>query len=169
MAALALSSLSSGSDVFIDANVFIYGLSSQSEQSQNFLRRCSREEVYGVTLFEIVNEATHRFMVMEAFTKGLITRPNAGKLQEKPDAVRTLADYWKDTQRILSLNLLFLATEEHVLRSSQQARAEAGLLTNDSMVVACMRNLGITSIASADSAFERVSGLTLYSPTDLTS
>jgi predicted nucleic acid-binding protein len=71
---MALASLASHSLIFIDANIFIYGLSGQSSQSAQFLERCLREDVTGITLFETVNEATHRFMVAEALAKDLITR-----------------------------------------------------------------------------------------------
>jgi hypothetical protein len=37
------------------------------------LERCSREDVTGLALFETVNEVTHRFMIAEALSKGLIT------------------------------------------------------------------------------------------------
>ncbi len=46
-------------------------------------------------------------------------------------------------------------------------RAETGLLTNDSVIVATMRDGGVTAIATADADFERVEGLRVYRPTDL--
>ncbi|MFV1980022.1 MAG: type II toxin-antitoxin system VapC family toxin [Rhodothermia bacterium] len=167
MAALALSELPAGSDVFIDANIFIYGLTPQSSEATDFLRRCSREEVYGVTLFEIVNEATHRFMLAEAVSKGDVERANAKTLGRRPEVVRNLTEYWVTTRRILGLNLLFLATEREVLIQAHQERQTAGLLTNDSMIVACMRNLGLERLASNDGSFDRVPGIQLYSPTDV--
>jgi len=52
MAAQPLSSLSSRSFIFIDANIFVYGLTGQCGQCRQFLDRCLREEVTGVTLYE---------------------------------------------------------------------------------------------------------------------
>ncbi len=46
-------------------------------------------------------------------------------------------------------------------------RAETGLLTNDSIIVATMRDAGLTAIATADGDFERVEGVQVYRPTDL--
>lgn len=168
MAALPLADLPDGSDVFIDANIFIYALTSQSTQAREFLARCSREQVYGVTLFEIVNEATHQFMVAEALEKGHITRRSASELAERPEVVRSLTGYWLNTIRVLDLNLLLLSTEEDVVRLAHGQRQAAGLLTNDSMIVACMSGLGITRLASNDRAFQRVPDIEVYSPTDLT-
>lgn len=66
MPAQPLSQLPAGADVFIDANIFVYGLMGQSVQCRDFLARCAREELFGISLFEIVNEATHRFMLATA-------------------------------------------------------------------------------------------------------
>src|SRR5437899_12706854 len=72
-----LTSVSTGSDIFIDANIFVYGLNGVSTQCLRLLERCSREEVTGISLFEIVNEATHVFMLGEARSKGLIAPPGS--------------------------------------------------------------------------------------------
>jgi predicted nucleic acid-binding protein len=63
--------------VFIDANVFIYALTAQSAECRQLFERCLREEVTGIALFETVNEVTHRFMIAEALSKGLITAGGA--------------------------------------------------------------------------------------------
>ena len=65
----------------------------------------------GITLFETVNEVTHRLMVAEALSKGLTTRANAKRLRENFELISTLTDYWKNVERLLALNLLFLAGE----------------------------------------------------------
>jgi predicted nucleic acid-binding protein len=95
-----------GSNVFIDANIFIYGLSGQPAQCRQLLERCSREEVTGICLFEIVNEATHRFMLAEAFANGLIPTASARALRNHFHVIPNLTAYWQNSQRILSLNLL---------------------------------------------------------------
>jgi predicted nucleic acid-binding protein len=69
-----------GTDVFIDANVLIYGLVGKSAECKNLLERCSREEVFGLCLYETANEATHRFMLAEAKAKGLVSNQPFGRL-----------------------------------------------------------------------------------------
>jgi predicted nucleic acid-binding protein len=115
------------SNIFIDANIFVYALSGTSAQCKHFLERCSREEVTGITLFEIVNEATHRFMLAEAKSKGLIRVESARELRSKFRVIPSLIDYWTETQRILALNLLFLATEETIVRSANVERTTSCL------------------------------------------
>ncbi len=157
----------SRSDVFIDANILIYGLAGQSTECRDLLLRCSREEVVGICLFETVNEATHRFMLAEAWSKGLVTSANARDLRGKPNVVKVLTDYWQNTERVLGLNLVFIALDEQVLRTAFRERETTGLLTNDSMIVSSMRLLGVSNLASADGDFDRVAGITVFGPSDL--
>lgn len=168
MASTGLSNLPSHGFIFIDANIFIYGLSGQSAESAQFLERWLREDVTGIT-FETVNEATHRFMLAEGLAKGLITRKTAKRLREQSKLIPTLSDYWVNVERLLSLNLLFVPVTEEILRAAQSERQAFGLLTNDSMIVACMREYGIAFLATNDADFERVAGITVFKPSDLSS
>ena len=167
MALRSLSNLPDQSFVIIDANVFIYALSGQSAMCRRFFERCLREEVTGIALFETVNEVTHRLMIAEALSKGLIMAGGAKALRNKFQQIPTLTDYWIDTQRILALNLLFMPVNETIIRNAQTVRQEAGLLTNDSMIVAGMREYGLSFLASNDADFDRVHDITVFKPTDL--
>ena len=167
MALRPLSNLPDQSFVIIDANVFIYALSGRSAECRQLFERCLREEVTGIALFETVNEVTHRLMIAEALSKGLITAGGAKALRNKFQQITTLTDYWLDTQRILALNLLFMPVNETIIRNAQTVRQEAGLLTNDSMIVAGMREYGLSFLASNDADFERVRDITVFKPTDL--
>ena len=162
-----LDDLPDTSDIFIDANIFIYGLSGQSAQCRRLLERCSREEVTGMCLFEILNEATHRFMLAEATSKRLISKENHNLLKQRFNAIPTLTEYWRDTERILSLNLLFLGTDEPVIRGAQAERESACLLTNDSMIISCMREYGVSFLASRDADFARARDIVVYQPNDI--
>jgi predicted nucleic acid-binding protein len=153
--------------VFLDSNVLIYGLTGVSKQCKRLLERCQREELTGVTLYEAINEVTHRLMVAEAKSKGVITSGGARALRRNFRLIPRLRDYWDDTIRLLNLNLLLLPVSETVLRSAQNERQAAGLLTNDSLIISCMREYGLSFLASNDSDFERVAGITIFKPTDL--
>ena len=167
--AAQLDAVPDGSNVLIDTNVFVYGLTNKSLQCKDFLTRCSREQVYGITLFEVVNEATHVFMLAEAKDKKLFAAPDKARrfLQKNPDEVKKLTAYWANTQRLMALNLLLLHCEEKILVGAHRARTESGLLTNDSVIVATMREYGISSIATNDALFDSVNGLSVFRPTDV--
>jgi predicted nucleic acid-binding protein len=164
----SLRDIPSGTDLFIDANILVYGLAGQSSECRDLLLRCSREELFGVCLYETVNEATHRFMLAEAMAKRLIPSEAARELSSRPGVVQALNDYWQNTQRVLALNLLFLELDEDVLRTGFVERQASGLLTNDSMIVSSMRLLGVPNLASADADFDRVAGIMVFGPSDLT-
>src|SRR3974390_2301600 len=165
----SLEAIPDGSDVIVDANIFIYGLSAQSAPCNAFLGRCSREEITGVKLFEVVHESTHVFMLGEAKQKGFIVGQEkpARYLAKNPERVKILSDYWVNTARLLSLNLLLLPMETEIVETAQAERVAAGLLTNDSLIVATMREYGISRIATNDHLFETVAGISVFSPTDV--
>jgi predicted nucleic acid-binding protein len=167
MAASALADAPAHSFIVIDANIFLYGLSGQSAECRHFLDRCLREEVTGITLFETVNEVTHRLMIAEALSKGLITRAAAHQLRGRSRLIPGLSVYWKTVERLLDLNLLFVPVNEAILRGAHAERQAANLLTNDSMIVSCMREYGVPFLASNDADFERVVEITVFKPTDL--
>jgi predicted nucleic acid-binding protein len=54
------------------------------------------------------------------------------------------------------------------LEASATVRTVTGLLTNDSLLVAAMQELGLQKLATLDQDFSRVSGLLVYQPADLT-
>ena len=153
--------------VFLDSNVLIYGLTGVSGQCADLLDRCQREELTGLTLYETINETTHRLMVAEAKSKGVSASGGARALGRSFRLIPTLRDYWHDTVRLLDMNLLIVPVSENILRSAQTERQAAGLLTNDSMIASCMREYGISFLATNDSDFERVAGITLFKPGDL--
>jgi predicted nucleic acid-binding protein len=167
MPPLPLPDIPAGSDVFLDANVLIYGLASSSLECLALLRRCSTDEVIGITSFHIVSEVTHRLMLEEAKSKGLVGSQPRKTLNEHPERVRQLTDYWAEIERLLCLNLLILTIDEDMIRAAQTERSEYGLLNNDSIVVACMRQYGITALATNDATFERVTDIFVYSATDV--
>src|SRR5487761_315513 len=134
-----------GSDLLIDANIFVYGLTAKSAECKTLLQRCSSEEITGITLLEVVHEATHVFMGAEARSKGLVTVGDkaAKYLRGHPEQVKLLTDYWFNTQRLLALNILLLPMAESIVMGAQIERAHSGLLTNDSVIVAAMKEYGI--------------------------
>ncbi len=167
MAAMPLSSLSSGSDVFLDANILVYALCGRSRECLNLLLRCASEEITGATTLEVVNEATHKLMLAEAFAKGLITQEKASALNKRPRDIRGLEVYWNQTLSILNGNLVIMDIDESRLHSANDVRTTEGLLTNDSLIVAAMRDYGLSALASNDSGFDHVGGLIRFVPSDL--
>lgn len=163
----ALPALLDGATVLVDANIFIYAFLAQSEQCARLIQRCRDEELFGVTTVEVVSEVCHRLMIRQAMDLGLIGRPSAVDLKAKRDAIKRLSRYWDLTFRIFEINFLVLPLNEERQRAAQQIRADYGLLTNDSLVVAAAREHGIWALASRDTDFDPIPDLTVYKPSDL--
>jgi predicted nucleic acid-binding protein len=162
-----LPKIPAGSNVFLDANILIYALGARSAECLSLLHRCASEEITGVTSLHVISEVTHRLMMKEAQAKGLAGADPRKTLNKHPERVRQLVDYWKETERLLSLNLLILPLEENAIHAAQLERVRYGLLNNDSLIVACMRLYGISQLATHDAGFERVSSISAFSPADV--
>jgi len=163
----SLQDLPDGTDVFLDANIFIYAVGEQSAQCKDLLLRCAQERVFGITTFDIVNEVTHRLMILEALSVGLIQKGGAEELKKRVARIPFLTKYWVLASKIFALNVLLLQTDESRLRQAHAVRASEGLLTNDSLIVAAMNEFGIPALATRDNDFDHLPNLIVYKPTDL--
>ena len=165
---MTLADLQHGDRVFIDANIFIYHFGGRSQECKVLLERCARRELFGYTSTSILAEVLHRLMVAEAIAKRLVTAKIAvRKLGEQPELVKQLTQYQDDVDKIPQMNLTILDLTQEVVTSSAEVRRDEGLLTNDSLVVACMREQGLTKLATANGDFDKVSRLEVCKPTDL--
>jgi predicted nucleic acid-binding protein len=165
---MQLTELQPADSIFIDANIFIYHFSGQSAECRTLFERCARRELVGYTSTPVLAEVLHRLMVAEAIQQGLVTAKNAvQKLTEKPALVKQLHQYNENVSQIGQMNLVVASLTPAVLAASAELRKTEGLLTNDSLVVASMLDLGLTKLASADEGFERIARIQVYKPSDL--
>jgi predicted nucleic acid-binding protein len=167
MANALLRDIPAGSNVLLDANVLIYSLSGISADCVELMRRCILEEISGFTTVEIVNEVSHRLMIAEAFSKGLITKPNSGALKGKHEVIRGLNEYWIQAERVLESNHLVLDLNELRIRHAQDIRRSHGLLTTDATILAAAFELGIDRIATNDTDFQNITGIMSHHPGDV--
>ena len=165
---MSLADLRDGDRVFIDANIFIYHFGGRSQECKALLERCARRTLLGYTATPVLAEVLHRRMVAEAIAKGLVTaRTAVRKLGEAPEVVKQLTQYQDDVSKIPHMHLTILPLTLEIVQASAEVRKDEGLLTNDSFVVAFMREQGLTQLATANGDFDRVGGIAIYKPTDL--
>ncbi|SRR5579885_1893220 len=119
-----LSALPGGTLVFVDANIFVYGLLRESAECAEFIERCRKEKVAGVTTNEVIGDVCHRLMVKEALDSGLISRPAAAALKGKHDAIRGMRTYGELTARLLRWNLAILPS--HAPGTTPPKASESG-------------------------------------------
>ena len=165
---MSLADLRDGDRVFIDANIFIYHFGGRSLECKAFLERCARRALLGYTSTSILAEVLHRRMVAEAIAQGLVTaRTAVRRLGETPEVVKQLPQYQDDVSKIPHMHLTILPLTLDIVQASAEIRKSEGLLTNDSFVVACMREQGLTQLATTNGDFDRVGSITIYKPADL--
>lgn len=169
MGPVNLDDIPSGSLCVIDTNVLLYAEQGVSDQAQRLLRRCARGELSCILPQTVWQEVTHKFMLAEAMTKGLISGGNpAGRLAAKPDAIRSLSLYRAKVQALVDLGIGFEAcTLKDLTKTAFGLQEKYGLLTNDAMVLSVAIRLKADALVSNDKAFHGVTEVTVYSPTDL--
>jgi predicted nucleic acid-binding protein len=168
MSTSTIEELPAGHRVFLDASIFLYHFFGRSEQCRHLLHRCERREVFGVTSVVTLNETSHRLMAMEAVQAGLVSPGGVpAKLRRRPDVVRGLRRHVEQLRCIVAWGIEVLPVDVALSMRAAGMRAATGLLTNDSIILATMREERVSAIATADSDFARVEGIHIYRATDL--
>ena len=166
---MLLSDLEDGSSIFVDANIFVYHFSEKSKfnpASTNFLERIEKRDIIGVTSTSVVQEATHRMMIMEAATilVDIKAKDYVKYLKAHTDIVKKLVKHQIIPEKIASFNLEIISPDINTIARSQQMKKRYGFLSNDALSLQIMEDLKINNLASNDSDFERVDFIKLYKP-----
>jgi len=164
-----LSDLESGSSIFIDANIFIYHFSKESKfnlASSDFLERVENGDVYGFTSIPVVQEVTHRMMIIEAAATfpGIKPKDLVKYLKKHPEAVQKLVTHQDIPGKIRSFNLEIVSPDIETLVRSQLLKGKYGFLSNDALSVQILKDMSIGNLATNDSDFERVDFIKVYKP-----
>ncbi len=156
------------SPIFIDANVLIYHFAGQSDECSAFLARVESGDLQGITSQPVLLEVAHRLMVLEAVEQGLSGGSSpATRLVRQPELVRRLSKYHFSVLKIPRMGIETLPFPADFLIGSQEYRQSYGLLVNDSLVPLQMREAGVSLLASADAAFDRVPWIQRAAPSDV--
>ena len=165
---MVLSEIEDGQRVFVDANIFVYHFAKKSRfnaASTNFLGRIERREIMGVASTSVVQEATHRMMIMEALSTVDNSVKNIVKhLKAYPNTVKKLGKHRAIPEKIASFNLEIVPPDMDAIIRSQEMKMRFGLLSNDSLTLQIMEDMGIKNLASNDADFEMVTFIKLYKP-----
>ena len=164
-----LSELKDGVSIFIDANIFIYHFWKEStfnSASSDFLDRVERGKIHGITSTAVIQEATHRMMILEAVSMLPHVKPRdmAKYLKDTPEVVKKLVNHQSIPSKIASFNVKTISLDIDTLARSQQMKGRYGFLSNDALSVQIMEDARINNLASNDFDFERVSFIQFYRP-----
>ncbi len=156
-----------GASVFVDANIFVFHFQPHTlfgSSCTDLLRRVELGELSGFTSTLVLGEVAHRLMTLEASAQfGWPTRI-VDRLKQNPVTVQGLVQFRAALQRIPQMGIQILTIATPLVDAAAGISQSTGLLTNDAMVVAVMKASGLTNLASHDTDFDRVLGLTRYAP-----
>ena len=162
-----LSTIRAGAWVAIDTNILVYANQRRSPECIEFLKRCISGELQGVVPFPMVAELVHALMLIEARENNWIERANAARaLAERPDLVGRLTRYEIQMREFFGIGLRIEPAGAADILEAMRIHKEAGLLTNDALLLAVARRLNCEAVASADKAIAQAPGFRVFSPAD---
>ena len=160
--------LPAGATVFLDASVFIHHFEPNAlygPPATEFLERIENQEITGVTTTHILSEVAHRLMTIEAMQAfGWKSAGIALRLRNHPAQVQTLKRFRQAIQEIPLFAVRILTIDPSWLDLAAEVSQQTGLLHNDALIIVAMRVHGLPNLASADSDFDAVPGITRYGP-----
>jgi predicted nucleic acid-binding protein len=165
---LTLFQISANTAVFLDANLFVYHFAphpSLQAPCQQLLERIVVQELIGYTSAHVLTNVAHRIMTLEAIDRfGWPMTGIAQRLQRHWDQFGQLTRFREIIDEILAMGIRVLPITAGLVSAAAAVSQQNGLLSGDALVVASMREQGLTHLASHDADFDRVSGLTRYAP-----
>jgi predicted nucleic acid-binding protein len=134
--------LAAGDAVFVDANTLTYHFESHARWGPpctQLLQRIENQQPAGYTSSQVLGEASHRLMTIEAHR--LLGWPIAGignRLRTNPTEVRKLGLFCTAVEHLLQSKLHILTVTPANLVTGVALRQHIGLLTNDALIVAVL-------------------------------
>ena len=166
---MKLSEIKAGSEIFVDSNIFIYHFTGVSDECSDFLSRCEREELIGITSVNVILEVLHRLMMVEAVSKNIVKPPNiVKKLNKSPQKIKRLNEYFVNTEKIQDMGIEIKPLIFETIIKSYVIRLSSGLMVNDSVIIASMKKEGVKLLATNDKVLKNLDEIDVYSTEDIT-
>lgn len=156
-----------GASLFVDANPLVYYFASDPilvAACARLIARIQNQELRAYTSTHVLSEAAHKLMAAEAAIQFGWKSKVVKYLQQQPDKVRQLTKFRQAIQQVPQLGIQVLSIAPALIDAGTLVSQQTGLLTNDALIVAIMRQYGLTDLASNDPDFDSVPGITRYAP-----
>jgi predicted nucleic acid-binding protein len=156
-----------GAAIFLDANTFIYHFANDPKYGAactQLVKRIEQQQLPGFTSAHVL-AVSHRLMTLEAIN--LFGWPPAGiaaRLRKSHNEIPKLKVASQAIARIPLLGIQVVPLTQPLIEAATLASQQYALLTGDALIVAVMQANGLSNLASNDSDFDRVPGLTRYAP-----
>src|SRR5262249_28508809 len=132
---------------------------------QQLIQRIDHQDLVGFTSSHVISEVSHRLMTIEANRALGWAIPGIGnRLRTNPHEVQKLSLFRRALEQTTRSRLQILTITPPMLVAAMALCQHLGLLTNDAVTVALMQAHGLSRVASSDTDFDRVPGLTRYAP-----
>jgi len=152
---------------FVDSNIFVYHLvevGAPSLACRAFLQRVLASEIVAATTTACLADVIHRVMIVEAQQRFATAKRPAAWLQRHPDRIKELSAFVEAAAQLELLPLRLLEPGRSATREAAGLSRRYGLLTNDALIVALMRQHEITHLVTNDDDFDNVAELSIWKP-----
>jgi predicted nucleic acid-binding protein len=165
---MTLDQVPAGTLLFVDANILVYHFQphpSFGPMCHRLLERIERQDIEGFTSTSLLGEMAHRLMVIEASTlPGWVSGKVLNRLRKQPAVVQQLTLFQMAVDAVLQSSIRVLTVPPALVSAAATLCRQHGLLTNDALILAAMQQHHLTHLASHDTDFDRVPGITRYAP-----
>lgn len=165
---MIFANLPPGASVFVDANTWVYHFTSQARFGSActvLIARIGQQDIAGFTSTHVMTEVAHRLILVEASAaNGWPLASALKRLQKNPLALEKLSQFRIALDELLQTGIQLLAATPQDVLAAASVSQQTGLLSNDGLIVAIMQAHGLVNLASGDSDFDRVPGITRYGP-----
>jgi predicted nucleic acid-binding protein len=164
---MILTDLLDGESVFLDANILVYHFAPHpllGPACNDLIRRVENQALLGYTSTAVLSDVAHHLMTFEASALFGWTSKVVDHLQQDPSAVMQLSKFHQSIAEMPRLAIRILIIPDTLVETAALLSRQTGLLSNDALILAIMRHHGLTKIASHDSDFDGVPGMTRFAP-----
>lgn len=162
------SDLPSGAAIFLDANTLVYYFGSHPDfgpACRQLMERIQAGDLLGWTSTQAMTDLAHRLMVLEAVNKlGWAVAGMVRRFRDHPAEVRKLTLFRTAVRELSESPVRLVCVTPDLVVKATAVSQETGLLTGDALIVAIMRQHGLSNIASHDADFDAVPDITRYAP-----
>lgn len=166
--AAVFNQLATGDAVFLDANTLVYHFEPHPVHGQTcsqLISRIDQQNLQGYTSTHVLSELAHRLMMVEASSlPGWTASKIKLRLRQHPAALANLTQFRRAIEAILQSRITVLTISPALVAAASLVSQQSGLLSNDALIVAVMREQGLANLASSDGDFDRVPGIRRYAP-----
>ncbi len=165
---MTFAQIPAGTAVFVDANTLVYHFTNHptfGPACTQLVKRIEHQNLAGFISTHVLSEIAHRLMTLEALDRfGWPPAGIAARLRKHHIEIPKLTLHVQAVAQIPLLGIQTVAITPPLVEAATLVSQQHELLMGDALVVAVMQTHGLTHLASNDADFDRVPGLTRYTP-----